>query len=130
MSGHGLKADFSEVSVLIPDVNAKISGNGDLHKKNDAIYTLADGMLNGNTLKVSGNVTKVSQRYQVMVLLKSSLGTMPLESLTNTTSWETVKGSNGQYHITGLDQHSLETPDVDAGDIREAVKKAAQRRHL
>lgn len=130
MTGPGVKADFTEVSVMIPNVEAKISGTGDLHKKNDAVYTLTDGTLNGNTLKVSGNVTKVSQRYQVVVLLKSSAGIMPLESLTNTTSWETVNGSNGQYHITGLDSRSLETPDVDAGDIREAVKKAALRRHM
>jgi hypothetical protein len=126
----GLNADFKEVSVTIPNLNAKISGNPDLHDKSGAVYTLVNGPLNGNTLRISGNITKVSQRYQSLVMLKSNIATLPLESLSITTPWEPLTGSRGQYRISGLDQQSLEYPDADARDIRNAVQKAAQRRRF
>ncbi len=126
----GLRADFKDVSVLIPGLSAKLSGKADLQKANGAVYTFASGEINGNTLKTTGNITKVSQRYQSVVVLKNELGTLPIESLSVTTDWETVKGTNNQYKITDLDAKSLEYPHVNGNAIRNAVKKAAKRRHF
>ena len=123
----GLRADFKDVSVLIPGVNAKLAGKPNLEKANGAVYSFNSGEIEGNTLRVTGNVTKVSQRYQSIVVLKNELGTLPVESLSVTTDWETVKGSNNQYKITDLDAKSLEYPHVNGNAIRSAVGKAAKR---
>ena len=77
-----------------------------------------------------GTVTKVSQRYQSVVVVKNELGTLPLETLSTTTSWEVLKGMNNIYRITGLDEKSLDYPDANRGTIQSAVKKAAQRRRM
>ncbi len=126
----GLKAEFKDVSILIPGLNAKLAGKPNLEKANGAVYSFTSGEINGNTLRVTGNVTKVSQRYQSVVVLKNELGTLPIETLSVTTDWETVKGSNGQYKITDLDTKSLEYPHVNGNAIRSAVDKAAKRRRF
>jgi len=126
----GLKADFKDVSVLIPNVNAKLSGNPNLQRVNGAVYSFISGNINGNLLKINGTVTKVSQRYQSVVVLKNDMGVLPLEALSTTTSWESLKGMNGIYRITGLDEKSLEYPDANRGTIQNAVRKAAMRRRM
>ena len=123
----GLKAEFKEVSVLIPGLGVKQAGNPNLQKANGAVYTLLNGEINGSTIKVTGNVTKVSQRYQTVVLLKNDMGTLQLDELGSTTGWKQVNG-NGTYKISGLDARSLAGPDADASDIRDAVTNAARRR--
>ena len=130
LAGNGLRADFTETSVLITNVNAKLAGRADLHRANGAVYTMAGGELNGNTVKVTGNITKVSQRYQTIVLVKNELGTLPVESLATTTNWVAMKGSNNTYRISGLDPRSLDEPDGDRNSIRNAVGKAAKRHHM
>jgi len=129
-SGNGLAADFSEVSVFIQNVNAKQAGKPNLLKANGAVYTLTNGNINNNIIKVTGNVTKVSQRYQSVVVLKNNLGTLPIESLSTTTAWKALNGGNNMYRVTGLEAQSLDYPDVNTNTIRTAVAKAAQRRHM
>lgn len=124
----GLHADFKETSVVLPGVTVKQAGKPNLVNANGAVYSLLSGTINGNTLKVSGNVTKVSMRYQSVVMVKNDLGTLPLESLSTTTSWKQMAGGNGNYPIKGLEAQRLEYADADAGDIRNAVQRAAQRR--
>ena len=126
----GLKADFKDVSVLIPSLNAKLSGNPNLQRANGAVYSFISGNINGNLLKIMGNVTKVSQRYQSVVVLKNDMGILPLETLSTTTSWEPLKGMNNIYRITDLDEKSLDYPEANRGTIQNAVKKAAQRRRM
>ena len=126
-SGAGLKADFNIMSLVITNVNAKQSGNPNLTHANGAVYTLQSGTINGNLIKVTPNVTKVSQRYQSVVVLKNELGVLPLESLTTTTDWEPLKGINNIYRIAGLDEKSLEYPEVHRNEIHTAVGKAAKR---
>ena len=126
----GLKADFKDVSILIPNLNAKLSGNPNLQRANGAVYSFVSGNINGNLLKIMGNVTKVSQRYQSVVMLKNNIGSLPLETLSTTTSWEPVKGLNNIYRITGLDEKSLDYPEANRGTIQNAVRKAAQRRRM
>ena len=126
----GLKAEFKDVSVLIPNLNAKIAGKADLQRANGAVYTFVSGEINGNSIRVAGNVTKVSQRYQSVAVLKNEIGTLPVEQLSVTTDWEPIKGVNGQYKITDLDAKSLEYPHVSSNAIRSAVGKAAKRRRF
>jgi len=128
-NGAGLSADFDDVSLFVQNLNAKQVGNKSLTHANGAVYIYTGGDVNGNMLKVTGNVTKVLQRYQVAVVLKNSMGTLPLETLSNTTDWAPMVGSNNTYRISGLDAKSLENPDANASEIRKAVAKAAQRRH-
>ncbi len=129
-AGAGLRADFRDVSVMIPNLNAKISGKADLQKANGAVYTFVSGDINGNSLHLTGNITRVSQRYQSVVVLKNELGTLPIESLSVTTDWEPIKGNNNQYKISDLDTRSLEYPRVSGSAIRNAVGKAAKRRRF
>jgi hypothetical protein len=130
LSGPGLKADFNIMTALIPNLNAKQSGKADLSKANGAVYTFISGMLNGNVLRVTANVTKVSQRYQSIVVLKNEMGMLPLETLTTTTEWQTLKGSGNIYKLSGLDDKSLDYPEANKGTIANAVAKAAQRHHM
>jgi hypothetical protein len=126
----GLKADFAEVSVLIPGLSAKISGRGNLQHANGAVYTLENGNINGNTIRVTGNITKVSQRYQTVVMLRNNQGNILIDPLATTTDWEPLKGGNNQYRITGLDAGSLEYSEANGNAIRNAVTRAAQRRRM
>jgi len=130
LSGNGLLAEFKDVSVLITNVNAKLSGNPNLQHANGAVYTLISGNINGNQVKLTGNVTKVSQRYQTVVLFKNSLGTLQLDAFTTTTDWEPLKGGNNQYHISGLDMQSLDYPDANPVAIRNAIQRAGRRRRM
>ena len=127
LNGNGLKADFNIMSLLITNIAAKLSGKPDLSHANGAVYTWQSGTINGNLIKVTSNVTKVSQRYQTVVVLKNELGVLPLESLSNTTDWEPLKGLNNIYRIAGLDDKSLEAPEANRSDIHAAVSKAAKR---
>lgn len=127
-TGNGLKADFNIMSLLIPNLNVKQSGNANLTHANGAVYTFISGNINGNVIKVTSNVTKVSQRYQSVIVLKNELGVLPLESLSETTSWQPLKGTNNIWRITGLDEKSLDFAQASQSAIRNAVGKAAQRR--
>ena len=60
LAGAGLKADFNIVSILIPNLTAKQSGNPNLEHANGAVYTLQNGKISGNLIKTTANVTKVS----------------------------------------------------------------------
>jgi hypothetical protein len=129
-SGNGLTIDFNIASMMIANVIAKQAGRPDLSRANGAVYTWTSGVINGSLLKVTANVTKVSQRYQSVIVLKNELGTLPLESLSTTTSWEPLKGSDNIYRATGLDDRSLDAPDINKNTIRNAVQKAARRHRM
>jgi hypothetical protein len=130
LTGNGIRADFEQTSVLIANVNGKIAGRSDLKRANGAVYTVSSGELNGNLIKVTGNVTKVSQRYQTIVVVKNNMGTLAVEGLSTTTDWAPLKGANNAYRISGLDARSLEEPDGNRNTIRNAVMKAAKRHHF
>lgn len=126
----GLKVDFNEVTVLIPGLSVKQGKSRNLQNAHGATFSLTGGNINGATLRVTGNVLKVSQRYQTISVMKSDVGDLVLNDLSVTTRWETLKGGNGAYTISGLDTKSLQVYDADAEEIRDAVKRAAQRRRL
>jgi len=126
----GLKAEFKETTVLIPNINAKLSGNPNLQNAGGAVYSLISGFINGNVLHTTGNVLKVSQRYQSIVVIKSNYATLPLETLSLTTDWANVKGGNGSYAVAGLEEDQMEFEKTNTAGIRTAVAKACQRRHM
>lgn len=130
LDGAGLKAAFKDVTVLIPNLNAKQAGNRNLERANGAVYTYNDGNINGNLLKVSGNVTKVSMRYQTTVVLRTEYGPYTIDGLQTNTEWEQMKGGNGTYPITGLDARSLEYSDAGPAAIRNAVERALRRHRV
>ncbi len=129
-SGPGLKAEFKEVTIMLPGLDAKQAGKPNLMNANGAVYTWTSGNINGNVMRTTGNVTKVSQRYQSVVLLKGKNGNLPLEDLSVTTPWQQVNGGNGAYPVRGLGENDLKFEDADASDIRNAVTKAGRQRHL
>ena len=129
-SGIGLNADFNIVSLQIPNLNVKQSGNPNLDHANGVVYTYLGGNINGNSVKVTANVSKVAQRYQSVIVLKNELGVLPLESLSKTVAWQQLKGGNNVYRITGLDERSLDYADANPNAIKNAVSKAALRRRF
>lgn len=129
-SGQGLRAEFKDVTVVIPGLEVKQAGNKNLERANGAVYTLENGKINGATLTASGTITKVSQRYQSVVLMTSDVGELVLDQLSITSGWKEVKGNGNTFAIRGLDAGSIEYYDADADDIRRAVERAAKRRRL
>jgi hypothetical protein len=130
-SGSGLRAEFREVTISISGIEVKQAGNKNLQNANGAVYTLTGGKLNGTRMTVQGGtITKVSQRYQSIVMVSTESDDIPLDALSFTTRWDDVKGSNGTYNITGLDAGSLEYADANANTIRNAVERAARRRRM
>lgn len=129
-SGPGLRAEFKEVTVVIQGIEVKQAGNKNLEKANGAVFSLTNGSINGATLSLSGTITKVSQRYQSVVLMKSDVGELVLDQLALTARWQEIKGNGNTYTISGLDDKSIDYYDADAGDIRRAVERAAKRRRL
>lgn len=130
-NGNGLRAEFREVTISISGVEVKQAGNKNLQNANGAVYTLTGGKLNGARITVQGGtVTKVSQRYQSVVMVNTSSGDLPLDNLSITSRWDDLKGGNGSYSITGLDAGSLEYADANANTIRNAVERAARRHRM
>ncbi len=132
-SGPGLKAEFGELTVMIPGLDVKIGGSSDLRKAYGASYMLNGGEINGGTLLLKpegGEIVKVYQRYQSVVMMKSDIGDIILDALTITASWKEVNGSGNKYGITGLDKGSIQYHRANAGDIRSAVQKAARKHRV
>ena len=92
---------------------------------------MTDGKLQGNELRIlNGDVDKVSQRYQTIVIAKNELGTLVLESLNELDEWRPVKGSDNIYPIKGLTKKELEYKRASNAAIRTAVTKAARNARL
>jgi hypothetical protein len=132
MTGAGLKAEFKEVTVFIPDLSAKQAGKAKLNNENGAVYTYESGKLLGNSLRITGNIIRVYQKYQSVVVLDNKQGTsLTLESLTESTAWEQLKGGAGNsYPITGLDEAALAYPDADASEIKAAITKVCRKKKI
>lgn len=130
VAANGIQANFRDVSVTLENINGKLAGNPNLERANGAVYTWVSGEINGSRIKVSGNVLKVSQRYQTVVLLKSRYGDLLIDGLSTTSSWEPLRGGNGTWQISGLDSKSIEYTDAGPAEIRNAVQKAARRRRM
>lgn len=132
-TGYGLSVPFKEVIVFIPGISTRSYGKPDLQKAHGATYELTGGKLNGTQLRISGGqVTKVSQRTQTMLILKDGSDKLVLESLPKQTSgWEVLSGgNNGVYSINGLEGRDLEYKLPSGNALRNAVQQAARRDRL
>lgn len=127
LSGPGMKAEFKETVITLPGINAKQAGKSN---PNGAVFTWVGGNINNSVLHATGNVTKVSQRYQSVVLVKGRNGDLPLEELSNTTSWKQINGNNGAYSVKGLGDNELDFENASAGEIKNAINKSARTRRL
>lgn len=129
--GKGLSVAFNEVTIFVPDIETRTYNKADLKKANGATYEITKGVLNGNQLKITaGQVTKVSQRYKTTVVVKNELGTLPLETLSQTTGWKDLKGSNNTYKLTGLANNELAYEKASRNAIRNAVSKAVRSKRM
>jgi hypothetical protein len=128
----GLVVPFKEVTLNIPGITTRSYGKPDLQKARGATYQLTGGSLSNAQLRISGGqVNKVSQRYQTMLMLKDGGDELILESLPKQTSdWEVLNGSNGVYGISRLNSNQLEYDLPSANALRNAVQQAARRAHL
>lgn len=131
-AGNGLTMAFKEATVFIPNIVTRNYGRQNLHNARGATYELASGNLAGNQLRITGaTVQKVAQRYQTHIVLQDEKDQLPLESLGNYSSdWQELRGSNGNYTITGLEPSRLEYNDARPAAIRNAVQQATRRQRL
>lgn len=129
--GNGLKVEFKEITILIPNIGTRTYKQQDTRKTNGATYEITNGTLVGNQIKTGGGtVTKVSQRYQTVIIVKNNFGTMVLESLNRTTDWQTLKGGNNTYNITGLGNNQLQYIKASPAAIKNAVTRAARNKRM
>ena len=130
-TGNGLTVPFKEVTLIIPGITTRSYGKPDLQKARGASYELTGGNLADAQLRVSGAVTKVSQRYETGLVLQDGSDKLPLESLGKYTSgWQPLTGTNGTYAITGLAPAKLDYKQVTPAAIRNAVQPAARKQRL
>lgn len=123
----GLSAPFKDCNIFIADVQARSGRKINWDKDKDASFTLEEGELNGKTLTIEGmKISKVMQRNQTAVMLKTSSGkSFKLPSLASSTSeWQSLKGNNGQYTITGLGNGQLK---YNARFTFKALRNATQK---
>ncbi|NDC42748.1 MAG: hypothetical protein EBZ77_14570 [Chitinophagia bacterium] len=128
--GNGLKIDFTETSIFVPGIAAKQFGKADLSKANGAVYALQGGQLPGNVLHVTGTITKVSQRYQVVCVLRGKGTYLPLDAIGATTAWQPMAGGNGSYPIKGLGPAELVAPQTSEAAIKSAIARSVRARRL
>jgi hypothetical protein len=130
--GDGLTVAFKEVTLFIPGIKTRSYGRADLQKARSATYELTDGKLAGARMQASGGtVSKVSQRYETMIVLKHGSEQLPLESLGKYTSaWQALRESGNAYAIAGLEPSKLGFKQVSATAIRNAVQQAARKQRL
>ncbi len=128
--GKGLRAEFRQVTVVIPGLNVRLGSNPNLKKAYGAAYFLNGGEINGSTMHLTGEITRVSQRYQSIIILKSDFGDIPIGKLLHTADWEEIKGNNNVYPIKGLDPKHLKYKSANSSSRRYAVTRAGQRRRL
>lgn len=129
--GNGLNIAFKEVNVFLPGVSGNPAGGSKPETGSSATYQLTGGAINGNTLRISGAaITNVSMRYQSGVNIKNNLGTLELDGLGSTSGWKTIKGSGGNYSISGLEANKLTTARVTQQSVRNAISKEARQRRM
>ena len=130
--GKGLNIPFKEVTVYIPNIETKTYREQNLQLATGASYLLTEGELNGNKIHLNGNtsITKVSQRYITAVEAKNELGSLIIDGLSNTTDWQTIRGKNNIYLISGLEPNKLDYKRATPAQIKNAVSKAAKNKRM
>ena len=126
--GPGLKIAFDEVTVFIPGIQTRTYGSNPV-TAHGASYELVAGDLDGNKLQLTGaTITRVQQRYRTEVWAKTSLGSLELDALGQTTNWMTIDGDKQGYAIWGLKNPVFRK--VSPAQIRSAVNRAARNKRM
>lgn len=129
--GSGLAVVFKQMSLFVPDIKTRTYKKQDTRNASSVTYELTGGTLNGKQIKISGGtVQRITQRCQTIVVAKNNLGTLPLESLTTTSAWATLRGNKNTYTVSGLTAAQLPAPRVSPAAIRNAVNKAVRSKRM
>lgn len=127
----GLNIAFKEAAIVIPNIEVRSLQKQNPQTASGVTYQLKDGNVNGNRIKVaSGNVTRISQRYETVIVIDNDLGEMRLDALDATSDWQNLQGRNDVYTITGLTANKLIDPKVTPATLKAAITKAARSMRL
>ena len=129
----GLNAPFKDMRVFIANVEAREGKSINWNNVKGASFTLLQGELNGKTLVIDGtDISKVMQRSQTVVVLKTENGKSFKLSLPSSNSeWQTLKGSNGKYTISGVGKGQLKYKGkFSPNALRNATQKLARNNRI
>jgi hypothetical protein len=131
ITANALSAPFKHLEVFIENIQGREGKSINWEKDRAAAFSIVEGDLEGKALSIKGggSATKVRQRTQTVVMLKSTDGKYyQLTALpTSSGNWETLKGSKGIYNIVGLDKKHLKYNNkLSSKALRNAVQKLAR----
>lgn len=129
----GLDVPFVGMPISISNVQARVGRQVDWHKARGASYTTSESNFNGKTLSIkSAHVLKVMQRYQTVVLVQSNKGKLyKLNVPSSTSAWQTLKGNNGNYALSGLAKNQLQYgQSISPAALKKAIQKLARVQRL
>lgn len=127
-TGKGQELPFKAFTVFIEGIQASSKRAVDWNTTRGVSLSLEQGELNNKKVLIkSPSVTKVMQRYQTVVLLKTGGKEHKLALPPYTAEWQTVKTGNGQFVISNLGKNQLKydnrfTPAL----LNSAVQKLAR----
>lgn len=126
----GLSAPFEGFEIYISGLEARAGKKVNWQNSNGASFTLESGLLQGKQIALkSGTITKVTQRVQTVVMLKTNNGKLfKLSALSSDQSaWLSLKENNGKFIVRGLNNNELKyTKKISANALRNAVQKLAR----
>jgi hypothetical protein len=129
--GNAFTITFKDVSVTIPGIAVKAYRPQDPLKANGVSYQLVSGIIAGTRLIInSGNVQKVSQRYQSQLVVNGTDADLALDNMTTTTDWAPIPANKNVYIVKGLEAAKLQAPDYTASNLRAAISRAARRHRI
>lgn len=129
----GLDVPFVGMPISISNVQARMGRQVDWHKARGVSYTTSESNFNGKTLSIkSTHVLKVMQRYQTVVLVQSNKGKLyKLNVPSSTSNWQTLKGNNGNYALSGLAKNQLQYgQSISPAALKKAIQKLARVQRL
>jgi hypothetical protein len=126
----GLQAPFSSFNLYIKGIKARAGKKVNWQSAPGASFTLEEGSLASKLIAVEkGTITKVTQRVQTVVMLKTTNGKMfKLTGLpSDQSAWVALQAKNGQFNIKGLNNKELKyDKKFTANALKNAVQKVAR----
>lgn len=124
----GLTADFGDLQVVLPGVEAR-GGNRSLKGASSAAFTLSGTEFSGKSIAVrGGTVKRIQQRTGYSAVVEISGNPVLLSDIgTAYTSWQSLSGKEGNYTLASTTPPAMK---VSAATLRTAVQKAARKQRL
>jgi hypothetical protein len=129
----GLDVPFVGMPISMSNMQARTGRQVDWHKARGASYTTSESDFNGKMLSIkSAHIIKVMQRYQTVLLVQTNKGkSYKLNLPTSTSDWQTLKGSNGNYAVSGLAKNQLKYgQSISPAALKKAIQKLARVQRL